>query len=78
MFEDTVINYVLVITQTYIVSLKKQGKFDAEAQKLAFEMAYNNIIAILADNVKEYLQNGIGNLQIFVNNKIKDEVLATK
>ena len=78
MFEDTVINCVLVITQTYIVSLKKQGKFDVEAQKLAFEMAYNNIIAILADNVKEYLQNGIGNLQIFVNNKIKDEVLAIK
>ena len=78
MLEDTVVSCVLATTQTYVDSLKKQGKFDAEAQKIAFEMTYNNVMAILADDAKEYLQNAIGDLQIFVNNKIEAEVLATK
>lgn len=78
MLEDTVVSCVLATTQTYVDSLKKQGKFDAEAQKIAFEMTYNNVMAILADDAKEYLQNAIGDLEIFVNNKIEAEVLATK
>ena len=78
MLENTIISCVLATTQTYVDTLKKQGKFDAEAQKIAFEMTYNNVMAILADDAKEYLQSAIGDLQVFVNNKIEAEVLATK
>ena len=78
MLEDTIISCVLATTQTYVDGLKKQGKFDAEAQKIAFEMTYKNVMAILTDDAKEYLQSAIGDLQVFVNNKIEAEVLATK
>ena len=78
MLEDTIISCVLATTQTYVDGLKKQGKFDVEAQKTAFEMTYKNVMAILADDAKEYLQSAIGDLQVFVNNKIEAEVLATK
>ena len=78
MLEDTIISCVLATTQTYVDGLKKQGKFDAEAQKTAFEMTYKNVMAILTDDAKEYLQSAIGDLQVFVNNKIEAEVLATK
>ena len=78
MLEDTIISCVLATTQTYVDGLKKQGKFDAAAQKIAFEMTYKNVMAILTDDAKEYLQSAIGDLQVFVNNKIEAEVLATK
>ena len=78
MLENTIISCVLATTQTYVEGLKKEGKFDAEAQKAAFEMTYQNVMNILADDAKEYLQSAIGDLQTFVNNKIEAEVLANK
>ena len=33
LLEDTIIQCVLATTQTYVDTLKQQGKFDAEAQK---------------------------------------------
>ena len=36
MLEDTIIQCVLTTTQTYVESLKKEGAFDADAQKIAF------------------------------------------
>lgn len=78
MLEETIISCVLATTQTYVDTLKKQGKFDAEAQKNAFDMTFNNVMDILADDAKEYLQSAIGDLETFVVNKIEAEVLATK
>ncbi len=78
LLESTIIDCVLATTQTYVAGLKKQGKFDAEAQKTAFEMTYKNVMAILADDAKEYLTNAIGDLQAYVQNKIEAEVLNNK
>ena len=38
MLDTTITSCVLATTQTYVDSLKKAGKFDAEAQKKAFEI----------------------------------------
>ena len=78
MLEDTIVNCVLATTQTYVASLKQQGKFDLEAQKTAFEMTYQNVMTILADDAKIYLESAVGDLQTYVNNKIEAEVLARK
>lgn len=78
MLNDTIINCVLATTQTYVDSLKKQGKFDAEAQKIAFKQTYENVMAILADDAKEYLQSALGDLETYVINKIEAEVNLTK
>ena len=36
MLDQTITDCVISTTQTYVESLKKQGAFDADAQKLAF------------------------------------------
>jgi len=37
MLTDTITKCVIATNQTYVEELKKQGKFDEEAQKIAFE-----------------------------------------
>ena len=49
MLSDTIVDCVIATNQTYVESLKKQGKFDLEAQKVAFEMTYNAVINVLSN-----------------------------
>ena len=74
MLSDTVCDCVIATNQTYVNALKAQGKFDAEAQKVAFEMTYQAIIAVLSDDAKTYLTNMYGDLTIFITNMIEAEV----
>lgn len=74
MLSDTVCDCVIATNQTYVNSLKAQGKFDAEAQKVAFEMTYKAVIAVLSDDAKEYLTNMYGDLSVYITNMIEAEV----
>ena len=78
MLSDTVADCVLATTQTYVEALKKEGKFDLDAQKIAFTRTYENVMAILADEAKEYLQTAIGDLSAYVENMIEAEVNRNK
>ena len=78
MVENTITSCVLATTQTYVEALKKQNAFDIEAQKIAFEKTYTNVMKILSDEAKEYLTSVIGDLEIFIYNKIEAEVNLTK
>ena len=62
MFESTVTNCVLATNQTYVDSLKKEGKFDADAQKKAFEQTKDAVLAILTEEAKIYLTEIYGDL----------------
>ena len=59
MLESTIIDCVISTTQTYVEALKKQGKFDADAQKIAFTKTYTNVMAILNKDAKKYLEDGM-------------------
>lgn len=78
MLEDTIIQCVLATTQTYVESLKKEGTFDADAQKVAFTKTYTNVMKILSDEAKEYLTNILGDLEAYVYNRIEANVKLTK
>ena len=78
MLEQTIIDCVLSTTQTYVEALKKAGKFDADAQKIAFTKTYTNVMAILSKDAKKYLEETIGDLETYVYNKIEAEVKLTK
>lgn len=78
MLEDTIIECVLATTQTYVEALKKEGKFDTEAQKIAFTKTYTNVMTILSKEAREYLEVAIGDLEAYVYNKIEAEVKLTK
>ena len=74
MLSETVCNCVIATNQTYVNSLKGQNAFDAEAQKKAFEMTYNAVIAVLSDEAKDYLTSVYGDLTMYITNMIEAEV----
>ena len=78
MLEKTIIDCVLATTQTYVEALKKEGQFDINAQKVAFDKTYTNVMNILSDEAKAYLQNVLGDLETYIYNKIEAEVKLTK
>lgn len=78
LLNDIICDAVIAVNQTYVESLKAQGKFDSTAQKEAFNKAYTTVIAMLSDEVKEILEEALGDLQIYITNKIEMEVNANK
>lgn len=78
MLNDTITNCVIATTQTYVSSLKNQGKFDAEAQKTAFNMTYEAVMALLTEEAIKYLNETIGDLELYISNKIEADVNLTK
>ena len=78
MLNNTITQCVIATTQTYVEALKKEGKFDADAQKVAFQKTYDNVMSILTAETKYYLQTALGDLEAYVNNKIEAEVALNK
>lgn len=78
MLRDTITDCVIATNQTYVDSLKKEGKFDAEAQKKAFEKTYAAVMAILTDDAKNYLTEIVGDLDGYVSNLIESNVKTSK
>lgn len=78
MLDNTITSCVLATNQTYVESLKAQGRFDLEAQKIAFEKTYNAVLDILADDAYEYLVVAVGDLQGYITSKIEANVNMSK
>lgn len=78
LFEDTLISCVLATKQTYVESLKNKNLFDAEAQREAFKMTYDNIMKILSADAVKYLQEAHGDLEAYLTECIEATVNLTK
>lgn len=78
MLTTTITECVIATNQTYVDSLKQQGKFDAEAQKQAFVLTYNSVLGILSEEAKKYLENAYGDLTLYLTQKIEAEVNTNK
>jgi hypothetical protein len=78
MLDVTISDAVLATTQTYVDSLKKQGKFDAEAQKAAFKLTYDAVMKVLTEDAVKYLTIIVGDLETYVVNKIEADVKLSK
>ena len=74
MLSETVISCVIATNQTYVESLKKQNKFDLEAQKKAFELTKDAVLEILSHEAIEYLNTIIGDLNTYIDNLIEATV----
>ena len=74
LLSNTVINCVVTTNQTYVNTLKEQGKFDAEAQKEAFNKTYEAVMRILTDDAKKYLSEVLGDLDLYINTMIESQV----
>ena len=78
MLTTTITDCVVATNQTYVEALKKEGKFDKEAQAKAFQMTYDAVMDILTDDAKEYLANLYGDLTLYLTKRIEAEVVANK
>ena len=78
MLTQTITDCVIATNQTYVESLKAQGKFDAQAQKKAFELTSNAVMEILSADAQEYLSSAVGDLNAYITKKIEAEVNANK
>ena len=78
MLTDTINSCVIATNQTYVESLKKQGKFDAEAQKQAFEQTTQAVLTILSQEAKDYLANIYGDLDKYISETIEASVNINK
>ena len=78
MLTDTITDCVIATNQTYVDSLKEQGKFDAEAQKKAFESTKAAVMNLLADDAANYLSESLGDLEAFITAKIESQVKIQK
>lgn len=78
MVAETISACVIATNQTYVEALKKQNAFTADAQKEAFNLTYNAVMAILTDDAKEYLAEIYGDVAAYITNKIEAEVNISK
>lgn len=78
MLTDTICVCVIATNQTYVESLKKQGKFDKEAQQKAFEMTLDAVLSILSEEAKEYLTVIYGDLNEYIMQLIEAQVNQNK
>ena len=78
MVADTITACVIATNQTYVETLKKNNAFTAEAQKEAFDLTYNAVMAILTDDAKKYLAEIYGDVAAYITNKIEAEVNISK
>jgi hypothetical protein len=78
MLDVTIQNAVLATTQTYVDSLKKQGKFDVDAQKEAFKLTYDAVMKVLTPAAVKYITMAIGDLETYVTNNIEADVKLSK
>lgn len=78
MLTDTICICVIATNQTYVESLKKQGKFTKEAQDEAFRMTLDAVLAILSEEAKEYLTVIYGDLNAYIKQMIEAQVNQNK
>lgn len=78
MLTETISTCVIATKQTYVESLKKDGAFDAEAQKQALQLTLDQVKNILTEEAKAYLAEAYGDLNAYIIQKIEAEVNLTK
>ena len=78
LLDKTIAEAVLAMNQTYVEALKQEGKFDAEAQKIAFTKVYEQVLKILSKDSKMYLEKAVDDLKELITNKIEAQVKLSK
>lgn len=75
---DAILQAVTYTSQTYVDTLKKQGKFDEAAQKIAFTTAKETALKLLTEDAKEMITSLYGDLTTWLDTKIEQTVKDQK
>lgn len=78
MLSDIITKCVIATNQTYVETLKKQGKFDQQAQEVAFQKTLLAVQAMLTAEAKQCLTEFYGDLDIYITSAIEAAVNEKK
>lgn len=69
---------VIATTQTYVDALKKQGAFDATAQKVAFEMTKDTVLKLMKTDMIDTVLEMYGDFDTWLKSYIETLVAENK
>ena len=75
---DAVSTVVTYTSQTFVDTLKKEGKFDKDKQQEALKKSLDKAISLLSESAKNALTDIYGNLEAYLTSKIEAEVRSQK
>ena len=78
MLNSTIEQCVIATNQTYVEALKREGSFDLDAQKKAFQMTIDAVTAIIDGDAVYYLNNILGDVEKYVEQKIESTINKNK
>lgn len=78
LLSDTITACVIATNQTYVEALKENNAFTAEAQKEAFKLTYDAVMAVLTEEAEKCLSEIYGDLAAYITTKIEAEVNLSK
>lgn len=78
MITETIVKCVITTNQTYVSTLKAQNKFDAAAQEEAFKRTYEAVNSLLNEELKQYIEEVYGDIEIYLKQTIEFVVSENK
>ena len=75
---DNIGDIVIMVSQTFVDSLKESGNFDEEAQAKAFNMAKTAALNGMSDSMKKYIDKYCGGLDEWLRIQIEAWVKKNK
>ena len=76
--EKTIVDCVNATNQTFVETLKKEGKFTKEAQEEAFNLAYTEAMNMISDGAKKVIEEMYGSFDKWLALKIESSVNMAK
>ena len=76
--ENIVSKTVILVNQTYVDALKEEGLFDKEAQKAAFEMCKEKVLAMLNEESIKAIAETFGDFDEWIRTLIEAYVRENK
>ena len=73
-----VLDAVKCVFQTYVEALKKEGRFNKDAQLIALNKAKDIVLAQLSDDIKEYINKNFGDVDTWINTQIEASINTLK
>lgn len=75
---DIVTNAVRCVFQTYVESLKAEGKFNTQSQEIALKKARDITLSQLSEDVKTYIKDNFGDIDTWINTQIEASINILK
>ena len=69
---------VMTVSQTYVDTMKRQGKFDADAQAIAKQMAIDKAKELISREMKSAIESVYTNFDAYLDNYIETVVRESK